>query len=267
MGMNMARALGAGFRGDDHPSLSNMIHASLRTSILNGSLLPGQVLRQEELAAQFRTSRVPLREALQLLQAEGLVILRPRRGYAVHALDGERLLELLRLRILIEGFGGYIGTLQRTPKDVSLVASFMLDMEKMPGRLVRDAQRARWWTLDRQFHRTIYSCGHDTQISQIFDNITAKIDPYLMHSDAMNRQQQEAIEDHGRIFHAFSRGDADSVALLSRAHSESLAERFVDALREEGQIEGPTKPAIADLGPALGKAALNGAARRRAARA
>jgi DNA-binding GntR family transcriptional regulator len=275
MGLKMvrpARVQGAGFRGDDHPSLSNMIHASLRTSIMNGSLLPGQVLRQEELAAQFRTSRVPLREALQLLQAEGLVILRPRRGYAVHALDGEALLELLRLRILVEGFGGYIGTLQRTQKEVSMAAAIMLDMEKMPGRLVRDAQRTRWWTLDRQFHRTIFSCGRETQISQIFDNITAKIDPYLMHAEAMNQQNQEALEEHRKIFAAFSRGDADVVALLSRAHSEALAERFADALRAEGQVLAAPKPAIADLGPALGKAALNGAARpaparRRAARA
>jgi DNA-binding GntR family transcriptional regulator len=262
----MVRISDAGFRGDDHPSLCNMIHASLRTSILNGSLLPGQVLRQEELAAQFRTSRVPLREALQLLQAEGLVILRPRRGYAVHALSGEGLLELLRLRILVEGYGGYMGTLHRTQKDVSLAAALMLDMEKMAGRLSRETQRARWWTLNRQFHRAIFSCGRDTQISQIYDNITGKIDPYLMHAGSMSEHTEEALDDHRRIFAAFSKGDADECALLSRAHCESLAKYFADGLLEEGQVAGAPEPAIGDLGPALGKAALGGAARRSTAR-
>ncbi len=80
----------------DHPSLSAMIYSWLHTAILNGTLGPGQVLRQEELAARFKTSRVPLREALQSLQAEGLVVLRPRRGYAVAALDGEQLIGLLQ---------------------------------------------------------------------------------------------------------------------------------------------------------------------------
>ncbi len=273
MGLRVARPgglPGAGFRGDDHTSLSAMIHAWLRGAILNGTLAPGQVLRQEELAEQFRTSRVPLREALQLLQAEGLVVLRPRRGYAVHALDGEQLLELLRLRILLEGYGGYAGTLQRTQKDVSAVGAFLADMEKMPARLVRDTQRARWWTLDRQFHRGIFTAGKHTQLSQMFDNITAKIDPYLMHSDAMNQRLQEALDDHQAIYAAFARGDADQVAVLSRAHCERLAVRFAAALQQERQI-APQQPAqITDLGPAVCASALtpdeSQVRRRRAAR-
>jgi DNA-binding GntR family transcriptional regulator len=240
-----------GFKGDDHPSLSNMIHGSLRTSILNGSLAPGQVLRQEELAAQFRTSRVPLREALQLLQAEGLVVLRPRRGYAVHALDGAQLVELLRLRLLIEGFGGYIGTLRRTEKDIMQVAGFLQDMEKMPARLVRDSQRVRWWTLDRHFHRAIFTAGHTLQIGEMFDNVTAKTDPYIMHVEAMTDLRQTALDDHRQIFAAFSKGDADCAAVLSRTHCERLATHFAEALRRDGQMAGEPFPRITDLGPAL----------------
>jgi len=234
-----------------------MIHAWLRSAILNGTLTPGQVLRQEELAEQFRTSRVPLREALQLLQAEGLVVLRPRRGYAVHSLDREQLLELLRMRILVEGYGGYAGTLQQTQKDVTAVAAILADMEKMPLRLVRGSQRTRWWTLDRQFHRGIFTAGKHTQLSQMFDNITAKIDPYLMHSDAMNARQQETLEDHRAILAAFAKGDADRVAVLSRAHCERLAVRFAAALQNEGQIAHVQPHQVTDLGPAVCMAALN----------
>jgi DNA-binding GntR family transcriptional regulator len=254
MGLNSARAAkpdGNSFKGDDHPSLSNMIHGSLRASILNGSLAPGQVLRQEELAAQFRTSRVPLREALQLLQAEGLVVLRPRRGYAVHALDGAQLVELLRLRLLIEGFGGYIGTLRRTDRDIGQVAGILQDMEKMPAKLARESQRVRWWTLDRQFHRAIFTAGRTVQIGEMFDNITAKTDPYIMHDEAMTELQQTALNDHRHIFAAFSKGDADRAAILSRSHCERLATHFTDSLRQDGQVAREPQPQIADLGPAL----------------
>jgi DNA-binding GntR family transcriptional regulator len=254
MSLNSARAAkleGNGFKGDDHPSLSNMIHGSLRASILNGSLAPGQVLRQEELAAQFRTSRVPLREALQLLQAEGLVVLRPRRGYAVHALDGAQLVELLRLRLLIEGFGGYIGTLRRTERDIAQLAGILQDMEKMPAKLARETQRVRWWTLDRQFHRAIFTAGRTAQIGEMFDNITAKTDPYVMHDEAMIAFQQTALDDHRQIFAAFSKGDADRAAVLSRTHCERLAMHFAEALRQDGQVAGEPKPQITDLGPAL----------------
>ncbi len=66
-----------------HSPLSAVIHSWLHSSIISGAFAPGHVLRQEELAARFNTSRVPLRDAPQHLQAEGLVMLRPRRGYAV----------------------------------------------------------------------------------------------------------------------------------------------------------------------------------------
>ena len=85
------------------PSLPEAICCALREAIVSGRLVPGQLLRQEELAGQFNASRVPLREALQQLQAEGLVVLRPRRGYAVATLDGRQLFEILQLRILVEG--------------------------------------------------------------------------------------------------------------------------------------------------------------------
>jgi DNA-binding GntR family transcriptional regulator len=249
-----AKLEGGDFRGDDHPSLSNMIHGALRASILSGSLAPGQVLRQEELAAQFHTSRVPLREALQLLQAEGLVVLRPRRGYAVQALDGVQLVELLRLRILIEAFGGYIGTLRRSEKDIAQVAGILRDMEKMPARLARESQRVRWWTLDRQFHRSIFTAGRTVQIGEIFDNITAKTDPYIMHHESMAELQQTALDDHKQIFTAFGKGEADRAALLSRGHCERLATQFAKALRLDGQVAGDPKPPITDMGAALAMA-------------
>jgi len=247
----------SGFKGDDHPSLSNMIYGSLRASILNGSLAPGQVLRQEELAAQFHTSRVPLREALQLLQAEGLVVLRPRRGYAVHALDGAQLVELLRLRILIEAFGGYVGTLRRGEKDIAQAAGILQDMEKMPARLARESQRVRWWTLDRQFHRAIFTAGRTAQIGDMFDNITAKTDPYIMHDTAMVAFQHTALDDHRQILTAFSKGDADRAAQLSRSHCERLATHFAEALRRQSQLAGEPSPRITDLGPALAMSRRN----------
>ena len=61
-------------------SLPDSIRRSLRHEILAGELAPGQALRQDELARRFGVSRVPLREAMSRLEAEGLVVLRPRRG-------------------------------------------------------------------------------------------------------------------------------------------------------------------------------------------
>ena len=241
----------ASFRADDHPSLSAMIYNWLHAAILNGNLAPGQVLRQEELAAQFKTSRVPLREALQSLQAEGLVVLRPRRGYAVTSLDGEQLAGLLQLRILVEGYAGYAGTLRRTQSDVKIVAAVMAEMEKLPVKLIREAHRLRWSSLNRQFHLAIFAPSGNTHLLQTCANVAAKIDPYIAMESSMMQEQEEAREDHRRIYDAFAAGDADRAALESRRHCERKAHRFIGMLHKKGLLSGISAEQITDLGPAV----------------
>ena len=67
--------------------LPQAIYLALREKILTGGYRLGEALRQESLAKEFEASRVPVREALNRLEAEGLVILRPRRGFVVASLD------------------------------------------------------------------------------------------------------------------------------------------------------------------------------------
>jgi DNA-binding GntR family transcriptional regulator len=240
----------------DHPSLSAMIYSWLHTAILNGTLGPGQVLRQEELAARFKTSRVPLREALQSLQAEGLVVLRPRRGYAVAALDGEQLIGLLQLRILVEGYAGYVGTLRRKQADVKIVSAALQEMEKLPVKLTRESQRLRWSSLNRQFHAGIFAPSGNTHLLQISANLNAKLDPYIMSETVVTQRQEASREDHRRIYDAFAAGDADGVGRLSRLHCERIANSFVDMLQAQGAAHGMAADHITDLGPAMTMALL-----------
>jgi len=240
-----------GFQADEHPSLSVMIYNWLHAAILSGTLAPGQLLRQEELAAQFKTSRVPLREALQSLQAEGLVVLRPRRGYAVTSLDGEQLLGVLQLRILMEGYAGYAGTLRRSQADVRATGTILADMERLPEKLTREAHRLRWAALNRQFHFSIFSPSGNEHLLQACANITAKIDPYVTMETTMLAEQEASREDHRRIYEAFAAGDADQVGLLSRRHCERLALRFVEMLRKRGALADIPAARITDLGPAV----------------
>ncbi len=235
----------------DHPSLSAMIYSWLHKAILNGTLAPGQVLRQEELAAKFRTSRVPLREALQSLQAEGLVVLRPRRGYAVASLDARQLLGLLQIRIVIEGYAGYVGTRARTQADVKIASNAVQEMEKLPLKLSRDSHRLRWSSLNRIFHAAIFSPSGNEHLLQISANINAKLDPYIIGEAATAAEQEISRAEHRRILEAFAVGDADRVGLLSRLHCERTAVAFVASSVQKGTIVDLPVDLITDLGPAV----------------
>ena len=81
----------------------DLIAASLREEILRGVIPPGQALRQEELAGRFSVSRLPVRDALLRLEAEGLVDVFPNRGAFVTTLSADEVREIYHLRILLEG--------------------------------------------------------------------------------------------------------------------------------------------------------------------
>ena len=76
-------------------SLPEATYSWLRESIQSGALPPGSELRQERIAKKFGISRVPIREAMSRLQAEGLVELRAWRGFAVRSLDVAQIVEIL----------------------------------------------------------------------------------------------------------------------------------------------------------------------------
>src|SRR6187200_3686539 len=78
------------------------VHRDLRHAILEGELAPGERLRAEALAGRFGTSRTPVREALLMLEREGLVDVLPNRGAIVRSFDADDLLDLYEVRSLIE---------------------------------------------------------------------------------------------------------------------------------------------------------------------
>lgn len=102
------------------PSLA-IAYQQVRDAILSGAYAAGQPLGQVEIAGRIDHRRVPLREALQRLEAEGLVMLRPRRGYVVTSLDPEEIRDIFDIRMILEERAGYLATLKATPEDVAEV--------------------------------------------------------------------------------------------------------------------------------------------------
>jgi DNA-binding GntR family transcriptional regulator len=84
------------------PTSAVRVHGELRAAILEGRLAPGERLRAEAVAERLGTSRTPVREALLMLEREGLVVVQPHRGAVVRAFDAQDLLDLYEVRELIE---------------------------------------------------------------------------------------------------------------------------------------------------------------------
>src|SRR5690606_21958873 len=112
------------------PTTQEFVLGELRRSIVSGELAPGQPIRQASIAQRLGVSRVALREALKTLEAEGQVVYQPHRGYSVAELSLRDLLEVYRMRQLLEAEAATVATERFTDTDLARIADAQLDVEK-----------------------------------------------------------------------------------------------------------------------------------------
>jgi DNA-binding GntR family transcriptional regulator len=209
--------------------LPEMIYSRLRHEVLNGDLRPGQLLRQEELAQRFKVSRVPLREAMTRLEAEGLLVLRPRRGYAVMSLDQSDIVEIFELRMVIEEHAGYLAARARTQTDIQAVQHSLEQMENIEP--VTPDHYGHWSKCNYEFHSRIIAASRRPRLLRIAGSLRDSVEPYVRIETGITGHVHDASHEHRDLFDAFRAGDADGLAALSKRHVQGTARRLLDGLR------------------------------------
>lgn len=210
--------------------LPSVIYRQLHADIVSGVLPSGQPLRQEELARRFSVSRVPLREALTRLEAEGLIEQRPRRGYAVAELNTSAVVDVFELRMVIEQHAGAVAARARNAEDIAAVRDLLDRMHRLNPACADYAQR--WTTLNYQLHQRIISSSRRKTLVRVASNLRDSVEPYVNIEVSMTRSFEASELEHREIFEAFKAGDANGLAELSRRHVESTSRRLLQVLRE-----------------------------------
>jgi DNA-binding GntR family transcriptional regulator len=229
--------------------LSQVIYQRLRLEILNGALEPGQLLRQEELAQRFNVSRVPLREAMSRLEADGLIVLRPRRGYAVLSLDQSAIVEIFELRMMLEEHAGSIAALARTAEDVAAVEEIIDHLESLDPNGENHFQD--WYRYNRKFHARIIVSSRRSRVARLAGTLHDAVEPYIR-AEAEHRMTghvRDADSEHREMFNAFRAGDSRGLAELSRSHVENVGRRVLRGLRRNASERGTSRKRSVGLGP------------------
>jgi len=219
-------------------SLPRMLYERLRASILVGTFEAGQVLRQEELARRYNVSRVPLREALSQLEADGLIEARPRRGYAIAALDPDEIVEIFELRTVIEEHAGRIAAQSRIPEDIVEVERIVDAMDALDPHA--DNFRVQWTLLNYEFHNRIIASSRRKRLTRIAGTLRSTTECYVRMEIDLTGDAEEAGREHHDMLEAFRAGDANGLAELSRLHVEGTARRLLKGLRARSRaVTGP----------------------------
>jgi DNA-binding GntR family transcriptional regulator len=214
---------------DEDGSLSETLYGSLREKVLSGSLPPGSELRQELIARQFGVSRVPVREAMNRLQAEGLIVRRPRRGFVVTSLDIPEIIEIFELRMVLEQHAIDTATRLRTEADVRAVEELLLAMEAVDP--ASETFVSDWLDINRSFHGRLIASARRHRLAGITANLRDTIEPYVRIESFLTADFTEATLEHRELFAAFRECAPNRAGALSRDHCLSTMNRLLDGIR------------------------------------
>jgi DNA-binding GntR family transcriptional regulator len=195
------------------------ISKSLAEQIISGALEPGARLRQDHIAAEFGTSHVPVREAFRLLEARGLAISEPRRGFRVAAFDLADVKEVAEMRAALEVLALRQAAAHLTPAILELAEQATREGDK--SRDVRS-----WEEANRSFHRTILApCGMPRLLAAI-DDLHAASARFLF---AAWRSEWESRTDldHLAILGALRQGQIDNAAAILGRHVQWIGQKPV----------------------------------------
>jgi DNA-binding GntR family transcriptional regulator len=214
----------------------------LEDEIVDGAILPGTVLRQEQLSERFDVSRTPVREALRRLAALGLVSFEPNRGVRVRSISPAELREAFLVRAELEALATEVATPRMTPADLEELDAAERRFSRLTLGLREQAQRGEirdasqfveWMQANYAFHDVIYRVAamplverlakgaRRTFIGERVWSARGELDELYARNDAQHRAIREAI----------AAGSADGARTLAREHVLSSG-RLIEAVLE-----------------------------------
>ena len=210
-------------------SAAGLAYNHIKNSIADGLLRPQERIGQEAVASDLGLSRAPIREALNQLEREGLVLLRARRGFAVSSLEVNDVEEIFQIRMLLEEHAARLATRNRSSEDVAEVRRLVQALDEATAQ--RPINSREWASLNREFHTALCQASGLKRLEQITLNLRDLIE-HCVRIDATSEENVgSAQKDHLRIFDAFAAGDDDQVAQLIREHCQAACDRLTSSLQ------------------------------------
>ena len=195
-------------------TITQRVAAELTEQIVRGNLKPGARLGQNQIAEQFNTSHVPVREALLRLEARGLAVSIPRRGVRVAPFDPADMREIREMRLALEPVA--------LRHSIPLMSTEQLE-EAEAARVAGDQANdlITWELQNRRFHRAIIAaCTMSRMLAEV-DDLQVLSARHLL-STWNSTWEERTDRDHRAIMIAISRKDADTAVSVLQRHLSRL---------------------------------------------
>lgn len=207
------------------PTLSR-IRQSLENAILNGEYLPGARLDPEALARGFGCSRTPIRDALQQLEASGLVQVQPKCGTFVTQWSVEELAERFEVMAEVEATCARLAARRITEGEL---ADFAAAHDACNAAALTGDVEA-YYLANTLFHRCLYTATHNRFLLDEATRLHRMLQPYRRLQLRSRNRIAASLAEHAAILAAVGRGDAEGAAQVTHAHIIVQGDRFHDLI-------------------------------------
>lgn len=210
------------------PSASEVIAKQLRHAIITGVVAEGDPVRQDDVARLFKVSKIPVREALKRLEAEGLVEFKRNKGAVVTRISEPELAQMFEVRVLLEVKAITLAVPNMTASDLAradaICAAFLSEDD------VGLSSELNW-----DFHACLYAPAQRPFMLELIRSIHDKLERYLRIQASLPAGKARADLEHRAIVAACRAGDAPLAAHLTEAHIEGVCQSLHAQLPQPGR--------------------------------
>jgi DNA-binding GntR family transcriptional regulator len=209
-------------------ALHEQVAQRLRQMLLEGRIAPGAKLNERELSELLKVSRTPLREAIKMLAAEGLVELLPNRGAVAVSLGEQDVHNTFEVMAALEAQSGELAAQRITAQELAEIQAMHFEM--MAAYTRRDLPA--YYNINMRVHNAINAAAKNPVLTQVYNQVNARLQALRFRSNQDGDKWKRAVKDHEKMIEALAARDGAAMRDVLLAHLRSKRDVVLEQLRE-----------------------------------
>lgn len=219
--------------------LRDVVFRTLRQAILRGELKPGERLMEIRLANQLGVSRTPIREAIRMLELDGLVIMVPRKGAQVAQITEKDLNDVLEVRLGLEELAVKLACERITEEELRSLYQASRSFEKLLETETDDLQELA--QADVAFHDVIYQATNNERLIQLLNNLREQMYRYRIEYLKDVKSRRSLVEEHDALYERMKKRDLTGAQKMIREHIERQQESIMQTVHHQNMAAAEEK--------------------------
>ena len=214
-------------RLDAYKPLREIVSDALRQAIRDGLLPPGERLMEIPLAEELGVSRTPIREAIRILEQEGLVVMIPRRGTYVADMSLKDVTEVFELRSILEELAAELAAERITNEEIEALEQHLVEI----GNYMNENNLDKVVQADILFHEILYKASRNDRLVEMINNLREQTLRFRTLSMSQTGRLAKTWDEHRQLVEAISDRDVERARQIARIHMEESEKTLLESMK------------------------------------